>query len=44
MTLNTATLILDQYAEGQFPKDDVALAKVAWALHTVYVAANQGAK
>jgi hypothetical protein len=43
MTINQATLILDEYsamlrgdAAGNFPRNDVALARVAWALHTVY--------
>jgi hypothetical protein len=42
MTINQATLILDEYASGQFPKDDISLARVVWALNTVYKAANQG--
>lgn len=40
MTINKATLILDSYADGSTPKNDVALALVAKALSTVYAAAN----
>jgi hypothetical protein len=41
MSINQATFILDQHSAGKLERNDVSLATVLWAVHTLHNAVNK---